>query len=326
MNASGLVSVVVPTHNRADIILDALDSVWRQTYRPIELIVVDDGSTDDTEVEVHKWRLSRERQEIFSIRYVLQENQGANAARNRGIKEARGEYVAFLDSDDRWLPEKLQKQMAIFHADPNVGGVYCGLRYVDLKTGERAPSEPRAYPEGNLLHKLLVHDVTEGEPCWIVKKECLNQVGMFDVTLPARLGWDLWIRLSEKYKIGCIPEVLVEGGNHSGERVRSNPQREIEAHQTIFKKYASWRARFPLWVSLAARSAMYRRRGRVYFHRGISKKKAFIMQLAAILIWPFNFDSYAALVGMALPKEFRQKTHLAWNRVFGKTILAIKTH
>ncbi|HZD36369.1 MAG TPA: hypothetical protein VE130_14295, partial [Nitrososphaeraceae archaeon] len=169
-------------------------------------------------------------------------------------------------------------------------------------------------------------DVTEGEPCWIVRKECLDQVGKFDETLPARLGWDLWIRLSAKFKIGCVPEVLVYGGTHPGERIRSNPQREIEGHKIIFHKYANLRKRFPLTVSLAARSAMYRRRGRVYFHRDISKNKAMYYQLAAIFVWPFCFDSYAALIGMVLPTELRRKIRLAWNCIFGTTFLAIRSH
>ncbi len=323
---AGWISAVVPTYNRSELLLGALESIRNQSFRPIEIVVVDDGSTDDTLVVVSEWTRKNEEAGALVVRCVRQANLGANAARNRGIRESHGEFIAFLDSDDRWLPDKLAKQIPVLQEDADIGGVYCGLRNVDLVTGNQYPTEPRAYPVGNLLQKLLIHDVTEATSCWVVRKECFERVGTFDVTLPARQDWDMWIRLSEKYRIGCVPEILVELGNHPGERVRSKAQREIEAHQIIFRKYASLRARFPLWVSLAARSAMYRRRGRVYFHRGISKKRAVFMQLMAIFIWPFNFDSYAALAGMALPKKFRQKFHLAWNRIFGKTKLAIKTH
>lgn len=326
MDMDSLVSVVIPTYNRADIIWETIDSVWKQTYRPIELILIDDGSVDDTENVVDEWKRKHEDSQTFKFRYIYQENQGGNAARNRGIEESTGSYVAFLDSDDRWLPQKLEKQIAIFHADPEVGGVYCGLRYIDLQTGELFPERIRAYPQGDLLRELLIHDVTEGEPCWVVRKECFNKIGLFDETLRARLGWDLWIRLSAKYEIGCVPKVLVYGGNHSGERIRSDPQRELEGHQAIFNKYAYLRKQYPLSVNLAARSAMYRRRGRVYFHRGISWKKALQYQLMAILVWPFCFDSYAAFVGLILPKTLREKIHLAWNRAFGSTFLAIHSH
>jgi glycosyltransferase involved in cell wall biosynthesis len=323
---AGWISAVVPTYNRSDLLLGALESICNQTFRPIEIVVVDDGSTDDTLVVMSEWARKNEEAGALLVRCVRQMHQGANAARNRGIKESHGEFIAFLDSDDRWLPDKLAKQIPVLQEDADIGGVYCGLQNVDLVSKEQYPSEPRTYPVGNLLQKLLIHDVTEATSCWVVRKERFERVGAFDVTLPARQDWDMWIRLSEKYSIGCVPEILVELGNHPGERVRSKAQREIEAHKIIFRKYAYLRAQFPLWVSLAARSAMYRRRGRVYFHRGISKKKAVLMQLMAIVIWPFNFDSYAALAGMALPKKLRQKAHLAWNRVFGKTRLAIRTH
>jgi glycosyltransferase involved in cell wall biosynthesis len=322
----GWVSVVVPTYNRSELLMSALESIRRQTFRPIEIVVVDDGSTDGTLNIIREWAAVNEAPGAFVVRCAKQENQGPNAARNRGILESRGEFIAFLDSDDRWLPEKMEKQISVLDSNADIGGVYCGLTNIDLITGEEFPSEPRSYPQGNLLQKLLVHDVTEATSCWVVRRVCFSKVGVFDIELPARQDWDMWIRLSAEYRIGCVPEVLVEMGNHPGERVRSKAEREIIAHQTIFFKYAYLRAQFPFWVSLAARSAMYRRRGRVYFHRGISKKKAILMQLLAISVWPFNFDSYAALAGIAMNKRFRQKLHVAWNRVLGKTRFAIKTH
>ncbi len=322
----GWVSAVIPTYNRSDLLLNALESIQLQSYRPIEIVVVDDGSTDDTISVVRKWAKQHNDSKTFVVRWVIQSNQGANAARNRGVEEAHGEFIAFLDSDDQWLSKKLEKQSAIFQSNTDFGGVYCGMCNVDLVTGEKETLSPRAYPDGDLLRQLLIHDVTEATSTWIVRKECFENVGNFDISLPARQDWDMWIRLSEKYKIGCVPEILVEQGNHPGERVRSKAHREIEAHQTIFRKYAFLRAKFPFRVSLAALSAMYRRRGRVYFHRGISRKKAFFMYILAIIVWPFNFDSYAALMGMMLSSELRRKTRSIWNRIFGKTRLSIKTH
>ncbi len=320
------VSAVIPTFNRSDLIAHALNSIRHQSYRPIEIVIVDDGSTDNTIDEVRNWSKQYEDSKTLRIRCLSQTNQGANAARNRGVEESHGKFIAFLDSDDQWLPQKLEKQINILQKNNNIGGVYCGMRNVDLVTGEKEKISPRAYPEGDLLRQLLIHDVTEATSAWVVRKDCFASVGKFDMSLPARQDWDMWIRLSEKFKIGSIPEILVEQGNHPGERVRSKAHREIEAHQTIFRKYAFLRAQFPLWVSLASRSAMYRRRGRVYFHRGISRKKALAMYVLAILVWPFNFDSYAALIGMGLSAGFRGKIRLVWNRILGRTWLAIKTH
>lgn len=323
---TALVSAVVPAFNRGRLITAALDSIAGQTYRPLEIVVVDDGSTDDTLQVVARWAENNDQSRSLIVRSVSQDNQGANAARNRGIREAKGEFVAFLDSDDRWLPDKLARQMAVISPDDRIGGVYCGMVNVDVASGEKTEPEPRHYPEGDLLKLLLIHDVTEATSCWLVRKACFAKAGVFDVSLPARQDWDMWIRLSEKFRIAVVPEVLVEMGNHPGERVRSKAEREIQAHATIFRKYAHLRKRFPFWVSLAARSAMYRRRGRVYFHRGVSTPRALAMQALAIAVWPFDFDSYAALLGMALPKGFRQKLHVAWNRIFGTTRFAIKTH
>ncbi len=322
----GWISCVVPTYNRSGLLAATLESIHNQSFRPIEIVVVDDGSTDDTSEVVRKWAKQHNDPKTFVIRWVIQSNQGANAARNRGAEEAHGEFIAFLDSDDQWLSKKLEKQIAIFQSNTDFGGVYCGMCNVDLVTGEKEKAVPRAYPEGDLLRQLLIHDVTEATSAWIVRKECFENVGNFDIALPARQDWDMWIRLSEKYSIGCVPEILVEQGNHPGERVRSKAHREIDAHQTIFHKYAFLRAKFPFWVSLASRSAMYRRRGRVYFHRGISRKKALAMYVLAILVWPFNFDSYAALMGMMLSAELRSKIRSIWNRIFGRTRLSIKTH
>ena len=320
------ISAVIPTHNRADILPDAMDSVWKQTYRPIELIVIDDGSEDDTKAVVEQWAEKCKDNEVFPVRYIYQDNRGANAARNTGIRAATGAYVAFLDSDDRWLSDKISKQIAVFRTDTAIGDVYCGLYHVDLKSGKRLCNAKTNYPTGHLLQTLLIHDVTMPTSCHVVKKECFKNVGCFDESLPARQDWDMWIRVASQHKIDCVPELLVEQREHTGSRVSSNPMNEIMAAKRIFLKYAHLRKKYPFWVSLAARSAMYRRHGRVCFHRGLSVKSAIGLQLKAICIWPFNFDSYAALIGMLLPSETRQRLHVVWNKIFGRTRLAIRSH
>ena len=111
----GLVSVIIPTYNRADLLKDAMDSVYLQTYRPIELIVVDDGSTDHTQIVVIKWKDKCIGDELFKLRYIRQENSGAQVARNFGSIESRGEFIQHLDSDDLLLKEKLQRQVEVLH-------------------------------------------------------------------------------------------------------------------------------------------------------------------------------------------------------------------
>ena len=321
-----LVSVVIPTYNRAHLIIDALNSVYRQSYRPIELVVVDDGSKDDTTTVVRDWFKTHAENYQFSCRYIQQDNLGGNPARNRGIKESTGSFIAFLDSDDSWHPQKLEKQMAAFDGNSKIGGVYCGLRHVFYESGIIQSAPPREYPSGQLLHQMLVHDVTAPTSTYILRAEVFDKVGCFDEQLLARQDWDMWIRLAAEFEIGVVPEVLVDFKEHSGTRTASNPQKEIDAYRTIMGKYRELRARCPLSIRQAAKASFYRRMGRVHFHQEISATYAFTYYVQAILSWPFTFDSYAALVGMMLPAKFRQFVHISWNRLFGATKLSIKSH
>lgn len=321
-----MVSVVIPTYNRAHIIQDSLDSAYAQSYRPLEVVVVDDGSNDDTEAIVKTWINEHLNDVQFSVVYLHQENQGGNPARNNGIRHARGQYVAFLDSDDLWHAEKVRKQIRVFESDPEIGGVYCGVQHVDLASGRIIEPSNRSYPTGRLFEQVLVKDITAPTSAYIIKKQVFEMAGYFDDELQARQDWDMWIRLASKFKIGCVPEVLVDFREHSGVRTHSNPSKEINAYQRIRKKYADSYARCPFPIRQAAKATYYRRMGRVHFHQGISRPRAALFHLQAILAWPFVFDSYAALVGMITPAAIRGRLHRAWNTVFGRTRFAIRSH
>ena len=321
-----LVTVVVPTYNRASLIVDALASVYEQTYRPLQLIVVDDGSTDDSNSVVSSWITGHAQIENFSVKYIYQDNQGGNVARNRGITEAAGEYVAFLDSDDLWHDNKLQLQMELFRDIPEVGGVYCGIRHIKLASGEVLALAKRRYPSGKLLDSLLVHDVTAPTSTYVIRKDVFEKVGSFDEELQARQDWDMWIRLASAYEIGVVPEVLVDYREHAGVRTATDPQKEITAYKIIMEKYSTLRDNCSLAVRQSAKSAFYRRMGRVHFHHKISNIKAIGYYLRAIISWPSAFDNYAALFGMMLPASVRQKLHKIWNHLFGATRFAIRSH
>ena len=234
--------------------------------------------------------------------------------------------IAFLDSDDLWHADKLEKQAAVLLANDKAGGVYCGLRHVFVESGFVQKPSPREYPEGNLLSQMLVHDVTAPTSTYLLRASVFEQVGRFDEQLQARQDWDMWIRLASKYEIRVVPEVLVDFREHGGDRTATNPQKEIDGYHTIMKKYASLRGQRTFAVRQAAKASFYRRMGRIYFHHKISILKACAYQTRAILSWPFVFDSYAALFGMLLPASFRRMVHQVWNRMFGATPLAIKSH
>ena len=224
------------------------------------------------------------------------------------------------------IAEKLEKQIAEFEQHPEYGAVYCGVQHVDAATGSVTEPVERPYPQGELLQRMLVKDVTAPTSTYLVRREVFDKVGQFDTGLKARQDWDMWIRVAAGYEIGCVPEALVDFRDHAGPRTATNPQREIDAYRAILEKYAGLRARASFPVRRKAMAAYYRRMGRVHLHQAISRPKAFGYYLASIAAWPLDFDSYAAFAGFFLPKGFRAGLHRRWNRVFGKTPFAIRSH
>ena len=147
-----LISVVVPNYNRQEMICDALNSVENQTHRPIELIVVDDGSTDNSIEVISAWLAQHGKADFFG-KLIHQQNAGGNAARNAGIMDSTAQYVAFLDSDDLWHNDKLEKQLHKLNESSKAGAVYCGLQHVDAATGNIIERVERTYIQGNIIYR-----------------------------------------------------------------------------------------------------------------------------------------------------------------------------
>jgi len=193
----GVVSVVIPTYNRERFLPDALDSIWAQTHRPIELIVVDDGSTDGTPRVVEQWRQEHGRDSDFRLRYLRQENRGAPAARNHGLTESQGEYVKFLDSDDILTPDALARQIAAVQelaADPNFI-VFGDIGFMDEKGAERAVCKFPAPPERGSQVPYLLNNVVV-TACPLYPRELLTRLGGFDESLPRGQEVELNLRLA----------------------------------------------------------------------------------------------------------------------------------
>ena len=204
-----LISVVVPTYNRAHLLGEALDSVFSQSFKDYEVIVIDDGSTDGTEAFVRSRYGDR-------LRYLKQENRGISGARNRGIELAQGRYIAFLDSDDKWLPEKLEKQAAYMEANPSVGLLSTRLYRYPIVRGEEKREQteicPPDFPKGFL--ELLTGKNYVPTTTTMVRRECLEKVGGFDPELKVAEDWDLWLRIARHYGIFCLPDILAEHRDH----------------------------------------------------------------------------------------------------------------
>jgi len=204
-----MISVIIPTYNHACFLAEAIDSVLAQTLAPLEVIVVDDGSTDATPEVLAAYG--------DRIRVIRQKNQGVAMARNAGIAAARGEYLAFLDSDDVWYPRKLELQMPRFDAEPQLGLVHCGAETIDsagrtLKTSV-AGLEGRVAEAMLRLDREVIHPQGSGI---VVPKRVAEEVGGYDGRLPPSEDWDFCYRVAARYPVGYVADVLVRYRLHGG--------------------------------------------------------------------------------------------------------------
>jgi glycosyltransferase involved in cell wall biosynthesis len=195
-----LVSVVLATYNGGAFLDEAIRSVLAQTYRNLELIVVDDGSTDGTAALMKSYAHDRR------VRYLYQRNAGQPAADNRGILLARGALIAFIDSDDVWLSEKLAQQVPAFD-DPAVGVAYSPSISINER-GERVPMWPIPRFSGAVTERLFVQNFVPFSAS-IVRRECFERIGFFDTTLKQSYDYDLWLRMSTAYRFALCPEPAI---------------------------------------------------------------------------------------------------------------------
>lgn len=231
-----LVSVILPTYNRAEYLPRAMESVLSQSYKNLELIVVDDGSTDNTREVVNAYQDTR-------IRYMrTPSNRGVAAARNAGIRRASGEYIAFQDSDDKWLPGKLEKQVrALTQAEPDVGMVYhiMSRKYENGETRYIPDAKvPQSRRSGQIFENLLTENII-GAPTLCVRKSVLtgeNGVGVFDTQMPNLEDYELILRIAARYNIAYIDEVLIDTF-HLQDGTNGNLLHGIISHCMIIRKY-----------------------------------------------------------------------------------------
>lgn len=225
------VSVIIPTYNRAHLLGRAIRSVLNQTYQDFELIIVDDGSSDNTDEVVKSFNDVR-------VRYIKhKKNRGGAAARNTGIKAARGKYIAFQDSDDEWLPEKLEKQMKVFlDAPPEVGVVYTDMQRINEDGRTTYWYSPEVISNELVNPKTLNYQVMGlGIQTAVIRKNCFDKVGIFDERFPRFIDLELFIRLSKIYRFYHIKEALVK--YYKTEGISTNVNAEIIARKLLLGKY-----------------------------------------------------------------------------------------
>lgn len=251
MDVKPRVSVVIPSFNMGELLSDAIESVLHQTYKSYEIIIVDDGSTDNTREIAEKYLAK-------GVRYHQQKNQGVAAARNAGIRLSKGEFVAFLDADDLWLPDKLELQMDAIN-EFNVGIIACGYRLIDYVSGSSLSEVVRKNYSGReeLYKTLCISQIIPAcSSGMVIKTDYFRTVGYFDEALRIAEDWEIWLRLAERYEIKFVelPLVVLRVNiKKPSYRVISNE--EIYVRKVIEK-------RVPLRYRAKSYAALYARLGR----------------------------------------------------------------
>lgn len=223
-----LVSVVIPTLDRPHLLGRAIRSVLAQSYPSFEVWVIDDSAAESARQVAEGFGDQR-------IKYVRNTRKGANPARNLGIRLSRGRYVAFLDDDDEWLPEKLERQVGLLQrSDASTGGAFCHFRYIDPEKGF---SKVVRVPGHNSLEDSLAAMGQMGTTSTImVKKEVFDAVGAFDEGFPALQDAEMVMRISQRYRLASVPQVLVKY-YATKISITKNPFNKVEAHLLLMRRY-----------------------------------------------------------------------------------------
>ncbi len=196
-----MISVIIPTYNSDTYICEAIDSVLHQTYLDYEIIVIDDGSTDNTRTIINN--------NYPLVRYFYVENNGVSAARNLGISKAQGELIAFLDADDKWLPEKLEKQAALFKTDETLGLVFTENYFFNEQgISEFSANKKSRLMQGDIVRNIFLNSYVVTSTV-MVRKCVFNQVGLFEEELAVAEDDNMWMRIGIKYGIALLDERLV---------------------------------------------------------------------------------------------------------------------
>jgi glycosyltransferase involved in cell wall biosynthesis len=232
MIANPKVSVIIPVYNRERFIAQALDSVLAQTYGNFEIVIVNDGSTDGSEDKIQPyWRYG-------NVKYHYQQNCGVSAARNAAIRMSSGELIAFLDSDDLWLPDKLAKQVEFMSDHPDVSLVHSNRGYVDINGKRKEVSIPQT--SGSCCFKELFLRNGIMSSTVVVTRRCLDVTGLFNCDLPGCEDYELWLRIARQSTIGYVKDVLALYRFHDSNMSRDKEmmaRRELETIESIVNMF-----------------------------------------------------------------------------------------
>jgi len=207
------ISVIIPTYNRIETLSRAIESVLAQTHPADELIIVDDGSTDGTAAWV--------REHYPQIKLIEQKNSGVSAARNRGIESSRGDWIALLDSDDEWLPHKLEKQLALWASEPRLKIVHSDEIWI--RSGVRVNQMKKHRKKGGWIFQDCLPLCAISPSAVMIHRSLFDEVGVFDETLPTCEDYDLWLRITSRFPVLYCDEPLIRKyGGHEDQLSRKH--------------------------------------------------------------------------------------------------------
>ncbi|MDD3417006.1 MAG: glycosyltransferase family A protein [Lachnospiraceae bacterium] len=243
-----LVSVVLPTFNRQNVLERAIDSVLNQTYSNLELIIIDDGSTDGTEELIHRYQEIDQR----VVYYKNAVNSGPHVSRNLGILKSRGDYIAFQDSDDEWVLDKLFKQMSLFlQTEENIGMVYSPFIKIASEELKICPNPDEVEKWSGELLETLFSTPLCGTPTMLIKRSVLNEVGKFDEKLNCLEDYELSLRIAKKYLIYAVMEPLLLSYT-SGDGINSNMLEALKTRCFILKEFRDDYLKYGLFEKVSA--------------------------------------------------------------------------
>jgi len=295
-----LVSVIIPTYNRSGFVVQAVQSVLDQTYSNVETIVVDDGSTDNTHEVLRKYQ--------DRISYVYQERSERSKTRNEGFRHSRGNYIAFLDSDDIWLPTKIEEQVQILKEKAAVGVVYTNVQFIDEPgnqyDGELSWDEPIRQV---LYEDLMTHNVVTGTTSSaMIRRTCLEKVGLFDESMNACEDLDLYRRIARYWEFYKIDLPLVKFRVHPGSTQHNCTMMAKGLEITIRKISRDTPPEFEYYKNeaiiknLSQIASLYRQDGRLYRFFAFCAKSIF-----DIPNWILTYSFLKDLVRLFLSKRVK---------------------
>ncbi len=285
-----IVSVVITCYNYARYVGGAIESVLNQSFQDIEIIIVDDGSTDGSDTVISSFLFDHR------IKYFHQENRGQAKAKNKGIKESTGEFVAFLDADDQWEKTKLEKQILLFQ-NQDTGVVYSRAQYIDAAGHpmELILSDKYLQPRsGKVTNWLYMNNFVPFSSA-IVRKTCFDMLGMFDESLSMGIDWDLWLRISTRYSFAYVNEpLLLYRVGHPGQMSKN----ETTRHECSDRIMMSFVDNYPDAVDpkVQKKAKVYTLWNRADYYSVRKPWQGMLLSLKAILLSPFHPESYRGVL------------------------------